>query len=124
MRRHAPLRAGAAAVLLVEVGPLRPTAPPVAAVGRFPVGRASTGSGATGVAGGRTWTVDTRAERKGSWCNGRPARLNAVTDRLGLGNDVGWDLADVYDPRVLTSAAAIERCVLRHAGSGRPHGRP
>ncbi|MFF8936393.1 hypothetical protein ACF08O_16985 [Streptomyces paradoxus] len=60
----------------------------------------------------------------GSWFNGRPARLNAVASALGLGSDVGWDPADVYDHRVLTSPAAVERYVLRHAGAGRPHGRP
>ncbi|MEU0217563.1 pectate lyase [Streptomyces sp. NPDC006265] len=59
----------------------------------------------------------------GSWFNGRPARLNAVASALGLGNDVGWDPADVYDHRALTSSAAVERYVLRHAGAGRPHGR-
>ncbi|WP_308311360.1 hypothetical protein [Streptomyces sp. D2-8] len=60
----------------------------------------------------------------GSWFNGRPARLNAVANGLGLGNDVGWDPADMYDYRALTSPAAVERYVLRHAGAGRPHGRP
>ncbi|MFJ4540520.1 polysaccharide lyase family 1 protein [Streptomyces tibetensis] len=60
----------------------------------------------------------------GSWFNGRPARLNAVANALGLGNDVGWDPADVYGHRALTSPAAVERYVLRHAGAGRPHGRP
>ncbi|MFF5653140.1 hypothetical protein ACFY8N_32665 [Streptomyces collinus] len=60
----------------------------------------------------------------GSWFNGRPARLNAVASALGLGSDVGWDPADVYHHRALTSPAAIERYVLRHAGAGRPHGRP
>ncbi|MGW6645325.1 pectate lyase family protein [Streptomyces iakyrus] len=60
----------------------------------------------------------------GSWFNGRPARLNAVASALGLGSDVGWDPDDVYDHRALTSPAAVERHVLRHAGAGRPHGRP
>ncbi|MFF7312547.1 polysaccharide lyase family 1 protein [Streptomyces sp. NPDC008137] len=60
----------------------------------------------------------------GSWFNGRPARLNDVASGLGLGSDVGWDPADVYDYRALTSPAAVERYVLRHAGAGRPHGRP
>ncbi|WP_030251921.1 hypothetical protein [Streptomyces sp. NRRL S-455] len=60
----------------------------------------------------------------GSWFNGRLARLNAVARDLGLGDDVGWDPADVYDYRALTSPAAVERYVLRHAGAGRPHGRP
>ncbi|MFJ7295077.1 pectate lyase family protein [Streptomyces collinus] len=60
----------------------------------------------------------------GSWFNGRPARLNAVAGALGLGGDVGWDPADVYHHRALTSPAVIERYVLRHAGAGRPHGRP
>ncbi|MFE9030069.1 hypothetical protein ACFYOA_28060 [Streptomyces iakyrus] len=60
----------------------------------------------------------------GSWFNGRPARLNAVASALGLGSEVGWDPDDVYDHRALTSPAASERYVLRHAGAGRPHGRP
>ncbi|MEU7720851.1 pectate lyase family protein [Streptomyces tibetensis] len=60
----------------------------------------------------------------GSWFNGRPARLDAVAGALGLGNDVGWDPADTYDHRALTSPAAVERYVTRHAGAGRPHGRP
>ncbi|WP_329049632.1 hypothetical protein OG873_09345 [Streptomyces violaceus] len=60
----------------------------------------------------------------GSWFNGRPARLNDVASGLGLGSDVGWDPADVYDYRALTSPAAVERYVLRHAGAGRPYGRP
>ncbi|MER6715952.1 pectate lyase [Streptomyces sp. NPDC000877] len=60
----------------------------------------------------------------GSWFNGRPARLNAVASGLGLGSDVGWDPADVYDYRPLTSPSAVERYVLRHAGAGRPDGRP
>ncbi|MGI5424976.1 pectate lyase family protein [Streptomyces sp. CA-179760] len=60
----------------------------------------------------------------GSWFNGRPARLNDVASGLGLGSDIGWDPADVYDYRALTSPAAVERYVLRHAGAGRPHGRP
>ncbi|CAL9611006.1 Pectate lyase [Streptomyces sp. enrichment culture] len=60
----------------------------------------------------------------GSWFNGRPAHLDAVARGLGLADDVGWDPADVYDHRVLTSARAVERYVLRHAGTGRPHDRP
>ncbi|MFJ4559624.1 hypothetical protein ACIP4Q_26535 [Streptomyces massasporeus] len=60
----------------------------------------------------------------GSWFNGRPARLDAVASALGLGNDIGWDPADVYAYRALTSPAAVERYVLRHAGAGRPRGRP
>ncbi|MET9527928.1 pectate lyase family protein [Streptomyces coeruleorubidus] len=60
----------------------------------------------------------------GSWFNGRPARLNAVASGLGLGTDVGWDPADVYDYRALTSPSAIERYVLRHAGTGRSYGHP
>ncbi|MFH9007071.1 polysaccharide lyase family 1 protein [Streptomyces afghaniensis] len=60
----------------------------------------------------------------GSWFNGRPARLNAVASGLGLGTDVGWDPADVYDYRALTSPSAVERYVLRHAGTGRSYGHP
>jgi pectate lyase len=60
----------------------------------------------------------------GSWFNGRPARLNAVASGLGLGTDVGWDPADVYGYRALTSPSAIERYVLRHAGTGRSYGHP
>ncbi|CAL9321589.1 pectate lyase family protein [Streptomyces sp. SudanB52_2052] len=60
----------------------------------------------------------------GSWFNGRPARLDAVASGLGLDSDVGWDPADVYDHRALTSPSAVERYVLRHAGAGRPDGRP
>ncbi|MYS89302.1 MULTISPECIES: pectate lyase family protein [Streptomyces] len=60
----------------------------------------------------------------GSWFNGRPAGLNAVASRLGLTDDVGWDPADVYDYRALPSPSAVERYVLRHAGAGRPYGRP
>ncbi|PAZ13739.1 pectate lyase [Streptomyces sp. SA15] len=56
----------------------------------------------------------------GSWFNGRPARLNAVASGLGLTDDVGWDPADVYDYRPLTSRSAVEHHVLRHAGAGRP----
>ncbi|MEU4654368.1 pectate lyase [Streptomyces sp. NPDC023723] len=59
----------------------------------------------------------------GSWFNGRPAHLDAVAGGLGLGDDVGWDPADVYDYRALTSAKAVERYVLRHAGPGRSHDR-
>lgn len=57
----------------------------------------------------------------GSWFNGRPAGLNAVAGALGLGGEVGWDPADVYDYRVLKSPSAVERHVLRHAGTGRPY---
>ncbi|MGX1563763.1 hypothetical protein [Streptomyces sp. NPDC055506] len=60
----------------------------------------------------------------GSWFNGRPARLNDVASGLGLGSDAGWDPADVYDYRAHASPAAVERYVLRHAGAGRPYGRP
>ncbi len=60
----------------------------------------------------------------GSWIDGRPARLNTVATGLGLTDDVGWDPADVYDYRPLTSAAAVEHHVLTHAGTGRRHGRP
>lgn len=60
----------------------------------------------------------------GSWFNGRPARLNEVAWGLGLGDDVGWDPADVYAYHAFTSAAAVEQYVLRHAGAGRNHGRP
>lgn len=38
---------------------------------------------------------------------------------LGLGDEVGWDPAAVYDYRVLRSPSAVERHVLRHAGAGR-----
>ncbi|MGN9762743.1 pectate lyase family protein [Streptomyces sp. SD31] len=57
----------------------------------------------------------------GSWFNGRPARLNAVADGLGLTDDVGWHPADVYAYRPLMSRAAVEHYVLTHAGAGRPH---
>ncbi|MGA5137683.1 pectate lyase family protein [Streptomyces azureus] len=60
----------------------------------------------------------------GSWFNGRPARLNAVASGLGLETDVGWDPAEVYDYRALTSPSAVERYVLRHAGTGRSYGHP
>ncbi|MFE7272731.1 polysaccharide lyase family 1 protein [Streptomyces sp. NPDC057623] len=60
----------------------------------------------------------------GSWANGRPARLNTVAAGLGLTDDVDWDPADVYDYRPLTSAAAVERHVLTHAGTGRRYARP
>ncbi|MEV0243722.1 hypothetical protein AB0I06_27940 [Streptomyces sp. NPDC050674] len=43
---------------------------------------------------------------------------------LGLGDDVGWHPADRYAYRALASPAAVERYVLRHAGAGRPYGRP
>lgn len=51
----------------------------------------------------------------GSWFNGRPARLNAVASGLGLTDDVGWDPAEVYDYRALTSRSAVEH-------QGRPYG--
>ncbi|WP_405611724.1 polysaccharide lyase family 1 protein [Streptomyces sp. NBC_00076] len=57
----------------------------------------------------------------GSWFNGRPARLNAVASGLGLTSDVGWDPADTYDYRPLTSRPAVERYVLKHAGTGRSY---
>jgi pectate lyase len=57
----------------------------------------------------------------GSWFNGRPARLDVVASGLGLTGAVGWDPADVYDYRALTSPSAVERYVLRHAGAGRPY---
>ncbi|KUO03684.1 pectate lyase family protein [Streptomyces caeruleatus] len=60
----------------------------------------------------------------GSWLDRRPARLEAAAAGLGLTDDVGWDPADVYDYRPLTSAAAVERHVLTHAGTGRQYGRP
>ena len=60
----------------------------------------------------------------GSWIDRRPARLNAVAAGLGLTGDVGWDPADVYDHRPLTSAAAVEHHVLTQAGTGRQYGRP
>jgi pectate lyase len=60
----------------------------------------------------------------GSWFNGRPARLNAVASGLGLTSEVGWDPAEVYPYRALTSPAAVERHVLHHAGTGRPYGQP
>jgi pectate lyase len=60
----------------------------------------------------------------GSWFDGRPAGLNAVASCLGLTDDVGWDPADVYDYRALTSPSAVERYVLRHAGTGRSYGHP
>ncbi|MFK4103024.1 polysaccharide lyase family 1 protein [Streptomyces sp. NPDC019531] len=60
----------------------------------------------------------------GSWTNGRPARLNTVAAGLGLTDDVGWDPADVYDYRPLTSAAAVEHHVLTHVGTGRQYERP
>ncbi|MGP2441566.1 pectate lyase family protein [Streptomyces sp. JW3] len=59
----------------------------------------------------------------GSWFNGRPAHLDAVARGLGLGTDVGWDPADVYPYRALTSAHAVEEYVLLHAGTGRSHDR-
>ncbi|ELS52294.1 putative Pectate lyase/Amb allergen [Streptomyces viridochromogenes Tue57] len=57
----------------------------------------------------------------GSWFNGRPARLDAVASGLGLTDEVGWAPDAVYDYRPFTSAAAVERYVLHHAGAGRPH---
>ncbi|GCB50435.1 polysaccharide lyase family 1 protein [Streptomyces sp. NL15-2K] len=57
----------------------------------------------------------------GSWFNGRPAGLNAVASGLGLTDEVGWDPADVYHYRPLTSRSAVERYVLRHAGAGKPY---
>lgn len=55
----------------------------------------------------------------GSWFNGRPARLDAVAEGLGLTDDVGWDPADAYPYRQLTSRAAIESHVQHHSGAGR-----
>ncbi|MEU3935294.1 hypothetical protein AB0E85_25175 [Streptomyces sp. NPDC029044] len=112
-----------AAVLLLGLCPLWPAAPASAAerapAGRAPTGWASAGPGTTGGAGGgRTWTVDTRAELKAALTNdGEPTEL-------GLGGDVGWNPARRSDHRVLTSPTAVERYVLRHAGAGRPHERP
>ncbi|MET9834224.1 pectate lyase [Streptomyces sp. NPDC006385] len=60
----------------------------------------------------------------GSWFDGRPAHLNKVATGLGLTTDVGWNPAEVYDYRALTSPAAVERYVLHHAGPGRAHGHP
>ncbi|CAL9617586.1 Pectate lyase [Streptomyces sp. enrichment culture] len=57
----------------------------------------------------------------GSWFNGRPARLDEVASGLGLSDEVGWHPADAYPYRALTSPAAVEHHVLRHAGAGRPH---
>ncbi|MEV5314189.1 hypothetical protein [Streptomyces sp. NPDC052610] len=57
----------------------------------------------------------------GSWFNGRPARLDEVASGLGLSDGVGWHPADAYPYRSLTSPAAVEHHVLRHAGAGRPH---
>ncbi|MEU1315708.1 pectate lyase family protein [Streptomyces tibetensis] len=82
---------------------------------RYPGGRPSLAVAAYG---------GTQFHDTGSWFNGRPARLNAVANALGLGNDVGWDPADAYRHRALTSPAAVERYVMGHAGAGRPHGRP
>ncbi|MET9382360.1 pectate lyase [Streptomyces sp. NPDC002928] len=56
----------------------------------------------------------------GSWFNGRPARLDAVASGLGLTAEVGWDPADAYAYRPLTSASAVEHYVLRHAGAADP----
>ncbi|WP_449349432.1 pectate lyase family protein [Streptomyces shaanxiensis] len=60
----------------------------------------------------------------GSWIDGRPAHLNTVAAGLGLTDDVGWNPADVYDHRPLTTARAVEHHVLTHAGTGRQYGRP
>ena len=57
-----------AAILLLGVCLLWP-APAAWAAERVPVGWASTGSGTSGGAGGRTWTVDTRAELKAALAN-------------------------------------------------------
>lgn len=56
----------------------------------------------------------------GSWFNGRPARLNELAN--GLIDDVGWDPAEAYAYRALTSRSAVEHHVLTHAGPGRPYG--
>ncbi|WP_030679154.1 pectate lyase family protein [Streptomyces cellulosae] len=58
----------------------------------------------------------------GSWFNGRPARLNTVANGLGLSTEVGWDPADAYAYRPLTSRSAVEHYVLTHAGTGRQYG--
>ena len=60
----------------------------------------------------------------GSWIDGRPAHLNTVAAGLGLTGDVGWDPADVYTYRPLTSARAVEHHVLTHSCTGRQYGRP
>ncbi|MFI1726980.1 hypothetical protein [Streptomyces sp. NPDC020489] len=60
----------------------------------------------------------------GSWADGRPARPGEVAAGLGLGDDVGWDPADLHEHRPFRSTAAVERHVLTHAGAGRPYGRP
>ncbi|MFE0250482.1 polysaccharide lyase family 1 protein [Streptomyces sp. NPDC059010] len=65
-----------------------------------------------------------RFQDTGSWVNGRPAHLNDLAIAMGLTPEAGWDPADVYDYRALTSAPAVEGYVLRHAGSGRTDGRP
>jgi pectate lyase len=57
----------------------------------------------------------------GSWFNGRPARLNTVANGLGLSREVGWDPADAYTYRTLTSRSAVEHHVLSHAGTGRQY---
>ncbi|MFD7461830.1 MULTISPECIES: hypothetical protein [unclassified Streptomyces] len=57
----------------------------------------------------------------GSWFNGRPARLDEVASGLGLSDGVGRHPAGAYPYRSLTSPAAVEHHVLRHAGAGRPH---
>ncbi|MFF5962221.1 hypothetical protein ACFY64_00480 [Streptomyces collinus] len=95
-----------AAALLLGLSLLWPAAP-ASAADRTPAERAPTGwaaarPGTTGGAGGRTRTVDTRAELKAAFANP----------------------ADVYGYRALTSPAAVEPYVLRHAGAGRPYGRP
>ncbi len=59
-----------------------------------------------------------------------PAAPAGAADRAqgdpGPGGDInGHDSDDdVYDHRALTSPSAVERYVVRHAGAGRPHGRP
>ncbi|WP_030901279.1 hypothetical protein [Streptomyces sp. NRRL S-474] len=60
-----------AAALLIGVCLLW-QAPAASAAERAPVGWASNGSGTTGGAGGRTWTVDTRAELNAGRPHGRP----------------------------------------------------
>ncbi|GGW54590.1 pectate lyase family protein [Streptomyces caelestis] len=65
-----------------------------------------------------------RFQDTGSWFNGRPARLNAVASGLGLADEAGWDPADVYAYRPLTSRSAVERHVLGHSGTGRSYGQP
>ncbi|NGO06716.1 pectate lyase [Streptomyces sp. HC44] len=55
----------------------------------------------------------------GSWLNGRPAHLNAAATAEaadGFSTDTGWDPADVYPYRPLTSASAVRSYVLHHSG--------